>query len=45
MTAKCSCIDLSSSVILLPATHNRRSDFWDVWLAIDEGRRGGGIGG
>lgn len=39
MTAKCTCIDLSSSVIPLPATHNRWSDFWDVGVAIDERRR------
>ena len=40
MTAKCTGIDLSSSMILLPATHNGWSVFCDVGVAIDErGRR------
>lgn len=40
MTAKCTCIDFSSSIIRLPATHSGWSDFWDVGLAINERRRG-----
>ena len=39
MTAKCTRIDLSSSIILLPATHNRCTVFCDVGVAIDEGGR------
>lgn len=39
MTAKCTCIDFSSSIIRLPATHSGWSDFWDVGLAINERRR------
>lgn len=46
MTAKCTCIDFSSSVIPLPVTHNRWRDLWRVGAAINEGRRGcfGGSG-
>lgn len=30
------CIDLPSSVVPSPATHNRRRDFWDVGVGIDD---------
>lgn len=37
MTAKCTCIDFSSSIIRLPATHSGWSDFWDVvWQSMKE---------